>query len=226
MCWNKEVSLFSFVIIGLISYKFYKRNLGNDRLLAFFILSYGSMQLFEFFIWLGIDTNKSYLNFIGSILACILLYLHPLAILLGMYHDKLYTKYKSNTYYNILLLSSIILVVFGVYNIILHLNKKNKTYNFLSYPDKINNHLVWDFPSHYYVIILISLLITVFPFIENKLFWLSIILYYFLPAIFIYFTNKVATKNKNKNYIGSYWCWWVAIFSFVLYFLNPKIQKK
>ena len=223
MCWNKEVSIITFVIICVVSYKLWIRNLKNDRILAFFIMSYGSMQLFESLIWLGIDINMKQLVIIGSILACILLYLHPLALVSGMYYDKAYNKYKNDGYYKILVFISILILLFGIYNIIIHW--KSKKYNFLSYPDKINKHLVWDFPSHYPLIIMISLLISVYVFKENKLFWLCIIGYYFLPALFVIHTNKVSKTNKNKNYNGSYWCWYVAFFSFILYYLNPKLQQ-
>jgi hypothetical protein len=221
MCWNKEVSLSTFVVVIIVSYKLLTRNLNNDKLLAFFIISYGSMQLFESIIWLGIDLNKEYLNKIGSILACLLLYLHPLAILIGMKFDNLYKKYINNIYYKILIGLSIIFVLFGIYNIIYNLSKTNAQYNFISYPDDVNDHLVWDFPSHYKIVIFIALLISLFIFNESKLFWLCIILYYFLPALYVFFTNNVNIKNKRKNYNGSYWCWYVAIFSFILYFINP-----
>ena len=47
MCWNKEVSIFTFTVICLVSYKLWSRNIKNDKVLALFIMSYGSMQLFE-----------------------------------------------------------------------------------------------------------------------------------------------------------------------------------
>ena len=117
MCWNKEVSLFSFVIISIVSYKLYKRNLLNDRLLAIFIMSYGSMQLFETFIWYGLDTNNTNINFIGSILACLLLYLHPIAIIYGMKYDNLYKKYINNRYFKLLSIIALGFILFGVFNI-------------------------------------------------------------------------------------------------------------
>ena len=225
MCWNKEVSIFTFTVICLVSYKLWSRNIKNDKVLALFIMSYGSMQLFESLIWLGIDINIKQLVIIGSVLACLLLYLHPLAILSGMYYDKAYEKYKNNIYYKLLFTISIIFAVFGLYNIIFHMNKKNKIYNFVTFPDKINKHLVWDFPDHYKFVIVISLLISIFMFNENKLFWLCVILFYFLPILLVILTNKVSKENINKNWAGSYWCWYVAIFSFILYILNPKIQN-
>ena len=225
MCWNKEVSIITFTVICFVSYKLWHRNLKNDRLLALFIISYGSMQLFESIIWLGIDINIPKLVIIGSIFACLLLYTHPIAIISGMYYDKGYIKYINTFYYKLLFTVSFMVLLFGLYNIIIHLTRKNKIYNFLSYPDKINEHLVWDFPSHYSLIILVSVFISLFIFKNNRIFWLFIILYYFTPALFVKLFNNVSIESINKNYNGSYWCWYVAIFSFLLYYLNPKLQN-
>ena len=203
MCWNKEVSIVTFVIICIVSYNFWIRNNKNDRLLSLFIISYGSMQLFESLIWLGIDTNMKQFVITGSILACLLLYLHPSAISLGMYHDKAYQKYKQNNYYKLMVFISILILLFGIYNIIIHLTKSNKEYSFLSYPDKVNKHLVWDFPSHYPLIIVVALLISLIILKEDRIIWLSIIGYYFIPAIIVVLTNKVSPENINKNYNGS-----------------------
>ena len=181
-------------------------------------MSYGSMQLFESIIWLGIDLNNPNLNKIGSVFGCLLLYLHPLAIMLGMKSDNLYQEYQDNIFFHILFIISILFAIYGIYQI--SSNKKK----FLSFPETINKHLVWDFPDDYHIVTLISLLISIIIFKENKIFWVCIIIYYFSPALIISQTNEVSNKNKNKNYNGSYWCWYVAIFSFILYFLNPKIQ--
>ena len=101
MCWNKEVSLGSFILISVVSYFLYKRNLPNDRLMSIFIMAYGSMQLFETIIWVGIEFNKPIINKIGTMLASLLLYFHPLALLIGFKYDKLYKdvyKKKRITY--------------------------------------------------------------------------------------------------------------------------------
>jgi hypothetical protein len=223
MCWNKEVSLFTFIVICVVSYKLYERNLENDKLLAFFIISYGSMQFFEFIIWLGLEENIKNLNKLGSMLACILLYLHPLAIMCGIKYDKLYKSFKKSTSYTLLFIASFLFLLYGMYRIIYYSTTKNPEYKFLSYSDKNNHHLVWDFPNDYHIVLILSLLISVFIYQQNKLFWLCTMLYYFLPILFIYLTNDYGSKGKMSN--GSYWCWYVAIFSFLLYFINPKIQN-
>ena len=92
MGWNKEVSLGSFIIISLVCIMLFKRNLPNDRLMAIFIMGYGSMQLFETIIWVGIEYNKPIINKIGTVLASLLLYFHPLIFLLGLKYDKFYNQ--------------------------------------------------------------------------------------------------------------------------------------
>lgn len=186
-------------------------------------MSYGSMQLFETFIWYGLDTNNKNINFFGSILACLLLYLHPIAIMYGMKYDNLYKKYINNKYFNFLIIIAFGFALFGLFNIFNSIN--NKTFNFISYPDSKNNHLVWDFPTHYQYIMIFGLIASIFIFKENKTAWLFIILYYLLPALYVFITNIPSINNLNKNYNGSYWCWYVAIFSFIVYIINPYIQK-
>ena len=224
MCWNKEVSLFSFFIISVVSYALYQRNLKNDRLLSYFVLSYGTIQLFEFLMWLGIDTNQKYLNKIGSILASIVLYIHPLAIVTGMYYDKAYSKYINNPYYKMLFLASLIFVLFGICKVIFNLIKKQPEYSFLSYNDKNNKKLVWDFPSNYSITLLLSHLISIFIFMENKTFWLLFFCYHVLPVLLL-FSMDIIKMNYDANKYASHWCWYVAAFSFILYFMNPKLQN-
>jgi len=225
MCWNKESSLIAFITISIVSYKLFQRNLKNDRLLALFIATYGAIQLWEFLIWISIDLKLEWLNKIGSILCCLFLYLQPLALITGMHYDKSYTKYKKDYFYNMLFVASLTFVLFGIYNMISHLNKNKKKYNFTSYPDDLNGHLAWDFQDHYYHGMIISFLISIYVFKQNKFFWLAGILYYIIPAIYMYLTTKVSIHNKDKNTGGSYWCWYVAMFSFILYFLNPSLQN-
>ena len=130
------------------------------------------MQLFESIIWLGIDLNNKILNKIGSVLACLLLYLHPLAIIIGMKYDKLYKKYQDNIFYCILFIISILFAMYGVYKII-----SNRKYNFVSLPYYINKHLVWDFPDDYNIVILISFLISIIV-LEKIRYFGYVLLYY------------------------------------------------
>jgi hypothetical protein len=217
MCWNWQVSIGSFSLISLIAYSLYQRGHANDKLLALWLGSYGSMQLFETFQWLGQNPEYEYLNKFGSFFAALLLYLHPLAITVGLSVDSGYKNIINNGTFKLLFYASIAMAVFGLYRVT---NAYiNKTHTFLSKPDSISKHMVWEFPDDYYISILL-ILITGIIFIVPKYLWLFIVglLYYFLPIIIILLTTEVEEKNKIKNYAGSYWCWYVAVFSFLFYF--------
>ena len=58
MCFNKEISLTTFIVASIISILFYLRNKPNDRLIAVFNFSIGLMQLAEYFIWLNINNKE------------------------------------------------------------------------------------------------------------------------------------------------------------------------
>ena len=224
MCWNKEVSGLSFIFISLVSFLFYKRNLDNDRLLAFFILSYGGMQLFEFFIWTGIDYSITSLNIFGSFLAAILLYFHPLAITLGMKQDNAYKQHVKTKFYKRCLIAASILFGLGVLYTLYHLLFK-KTRTFIAFKDKLSGHLVWDFPQHYGIVLIIMIITATLIWKQNKPFSLLFLGYFLIPLVIIRYTFKYAAKDKHLMARGSYWCWYVAIFSIALYIANPYLQN-
>jgi hypothetical protein len=223
MCWNWKVSIGSFVVISLISYSLFTRNLKNDRLLSIFLFSYGSMQLFETFIWLGQDKKLKDLNILGSIFASALLYCHPLAFSVGMWYDKNYKSIKSTDIFKSFLIIGILWFGYGLYQIASAY--KNKSYSFLSHPDHKSSHLVWEFPDHYKITMLILFLFSLyFIFPAQKIFALLLTLYFMVPIILIRLNMPVDNANKMKNYRGSYWCWYVAIFSFLFFVVNPLLQ--
>ena len=216
MCWNWQVSIGSFTFISAIAYSLYERGRANDKLLALWLGSYGSMQLFETFQWLGQNPDYEYLNVFGSICAALLLYLHPLAITTGILVDNAYKNIIQTNIFKLLFGASISMALFGLYRVTdAYINK---THTFLSKPDSISKHMVWDFPSDYKVSILL-IFITGIILIAPKflLLFIALLIYYFLPILIIQSTVTVEDKNKLKNYSGSYWCWYVAVFSFLFY---------
>jgi len=215
MCWNKEVSFGSFIIISLVSGLLYKRNLPNDRLMSIFIMSYGTMQLFETLIWLGIDYNNVILKKIGAFLANLLLFFHPLAIMIGLTYDNLYKiKFKNNIFWIIALLIFVMSAIFALYILI---TQKNK---FIPYKSGNSDHVVWNFPHYHYVIVVLFGLVIAYKYIypKNKIFTMFVVLFYIIPWLY---TTLVF---KDITVVGSYWCWIVAFFSFLIYFVNPLIK--
>jgi hypothetical protein len=219
MCWNKEVSISTFILISVICYGLYKRNLKNDRMMSIFIMTYGLMQLVETIIWIGIEYNKPKLNMIGTILVCVLLYIHPLGLMLGIKYDKLYKNTIKTSLFKIFFVLTILLFVIGIINIIV-----NKT-DYLSYITEKSVHLVWKKPKYLEIqykigMIIVFLIIIGFIYPKNKAFGLFLLLFLSITGIYSYITSY-----KGKNIVfGSYWCWVVAIWAFLIYFINPHLQ--
>ena len=223
MCWNKEVSLGSFIIISLVCIMLFKRNLPNDRLMSIFIMGYGSMQLFETIIWVGIEYNKPIINKIGTVLASLLLYFHPLIFLLGLKYDKFYKNITKNSIYKIGFVIALLFIIIGVFRNGRALFSKSPNYSLTSYLLPKYRHLVWDIPHNYNLIILFLIIASlIFIFNKNKIFLILLLLYYMIPALYSYLSSPL---YLNKNTAGSYWCWIVAFFSFLIYFTNPMLQK-
>ena len=209
MCYSKEVSLFTFILILFVSYKFLKRGLYNDIFLGIFILSYGFMQFIEAIIWTGIDYNMLTLNKIGTVMAALLLYLHPIAFLAGIYYDKYYKDIINQLLFKCFVAIAVVLLLIGVVRIYLNINKIRS----IKGP-----HLEWIIPGNYDLIVILGIIFTtVYILPKNPTFALIIGLYYLIGAI----VSFVITKTK---YFGSYWCWLVAIFAIVLYVINPYLQ--
>ena len=81
MCWNKQVSLvtFIFAIIGIIY--LWKRNAPNDRWIAVFAGTIALIQLAEFFMWSDLTCGK--INKYASIFALLVLAAEPLMNMVG-----------------------------------------------------------------------------------------------------------------------------------------------
>lgn len=81
MCWNKEVSIGSFIagIVGCLY--LYKRNNPNDRWIALFSSVFILIQLAEFFMWMNQKCDQN--NKIISIMMILILAAEPIANILG-----------------------------------------------------------------------------------------------------------------------------------------------
>ena len=211
MCWNKEVSISSFVIISLICYKLYIRNLPHDRMLAVFIMTYGSMQLFEAIIWTGIDFKMPSLNYLGSFLASIVLFTHALGLVYGISIDKSYQENINTQKFKRMKMAALSIFIFGVVYIIYNIYQKNYPYSLV-----INDSLHWNFGKYYIAVFLICVYISTIIYKKNKHFWGVVIGYFTIPIIIMIYLGK---------YTNSYWCWYVAFFAFLLYLINPMLQK-
>lgn len=86
MCWNEYVSLNTYVFsVGMLLLMIYNNNytpykVNINRYGYFFILSFCSMQLIEYFLWRNLENKK--LNYFYSVIGQILVTIQPIASLL------------------------------------------------------------------------------------------------------------------------------------------------
>jgi len=130
-------------------------------------------------------------------------------IILGINADPYYNKTDSNLLrFGFLLAVGVIL--YGLYQM-----SVSKQFNYISYPHPVNGHLIWDFPNIYtnviYPVCIVIALLMIRPPI-------------FLTFIMLFFALTAYRSVGNVESAGSYWCWLVASFSFIIYFANPYLQ--
>ena len=98
MCWNQYVSLNTFIFSTFVlllivynnKYSCYKIKELDNIYAYFFLLSFFTMQLIEFFLWRNLNDKK--LNRIFSILGALLLMLQPVASLMLLKDIELRNK--------------------------------------------------------------------------------------------------------------------------------------
>lgn len=221
MCWNKDVSINTFVftcfaicfIFFANTYTKYKIDYFQKHLFYYpFIFSFSVMQLIEYYLWISIETKNTKLNYWFSILGLITILLQPIfALLLIINHINLR---------NILLL----LYCINIFGYLL--------YSYLFHPIEFittigkNNHLKWNwlFIDNITMICLIVWFICLFIGfgLENSnIINCSILLV--LAFFFIY-------KYWNTQEWGSLWCFFVNIglfyFLINILFYQPVLEYK
>lgn len=218
MCWNKEVSLntflFSFGVLLLIiynnKYTQYKIKELNNIRFYMFLSSIIFVQLLEYFIWINI--NNSFYNQIFTTLVILLTLLQPVFSLLLIDNKKL----RDNIlYFYIIILIPISIDLFrstklqSIVSKLGHLEWgiiKNK-------PSLVMKYLSWIF-------IIVWLFCLFFPIIYIKNYWLLIVGFLtLLVSVYYYFKD---------NTLRSLWCWLTNLISvhyavYLLFYL-PFIQ--
>lgn len=193
MCWNKDISLntflfSSFVLLLIIynnTYTQYKINELDNIWMYLFFASFIFMQLIEYFIWRNI--NDPVYNNLFSIMATLLLFIQPIASTMLITNNTVRT--------NILLLYLILSVPLMTYR--LFTKKINSTVSPL-------NHLKWNFIFYenstieniFYIGWFIFFL---FPlFYQGNTFGLLFGLLTFMVVLYNYYKDKT---------VNSMWCW-------------------
>ena len=184
MCWNKEVSLITFLIGTLLSFNLFKTtNFKAESVIWFWVVT---MQFFEFIIWSDKSCGK--LNNFGTKGAMISNILQPVVIFLSAIYFNKYSK-------NIKLITLAITLIY----LCLILKDFNKLKNInCTKPDcRHLRYTWWDIsnPRIYFI----SIVLLIFLLLKNPI----------LNLIYILGTYLVAS-NVFKEHNGSVWCFLAA----------------
>lgn len=204
MCWNKEVSLntfiFSIFVLLLImynnAYTQYKIEELNSIWVYLFFMSFIFMQLIEYFIWKNV--NNPWYNSMLTILATFLLLVQPIASLMLI---------NNKTMRNILLKSYLIFIIpLVIYKF--SIKKINSVVTPLG-------HLKWNTVISYDTIIDIIYLLIWFFFFLFPLFYEG----YNFGLLFGVLTLLIIAYNYYVDgSSGSMWCWIVN--SIMIYYIG------
>ena len=197
MCWSAGVSLNTFILVCFAAVIGLVNNVMTIWDTAF-LLSYGSMQLIEYFLWTHIGNSK--LNRVFSIVGLLAIMLQPLISILRI---DVHGRPGNNKYKTGLLLAY---TVFA--SVVLYLGVFTKFIDFRSTVAK-NGHLAWhwltSFTKSWGILIFVWMLLFFVPMIICK---------DYLSALFTVgvLLTSIFTFWKDETW-GSMWCWVAAIAS-------------
>ena len=184
MCWNKEVSFFTFVLGSYFSYNlFTTTKFKAESIIWFFVIL---MQLFETIIWS--DQSCGELNHIGTKGAMIANLLQPVVVLLSALYFNKYPSYVVTLTASITLMYSLM---------ILKKYKELKEIKCVKPSCKHLKYTWWDVvdPKYY----ALTLFVLIFMLWKNP----------YSNLLYVFVTCYIATALfKDKH--GSVWCWLAA----------------
>ena len=210
MCWNAPVSLITWVtsIIGCIL--LIRRGKKVDIWNAMFALTFGSMQLWEFFMW--IDTKCKGLNQTATKIALFSLWAQPLLNCIGWF---LYSENK------------FILIPIVIYSLILLITSINiglSKGNWCSKPSrKCGGSLLWAFQKKNKLIsnwnnlrtinfgVFLYMCGLIIPLFFQKPIWKGCVL------VGVNLLSLILVSLFYSSKFSSMWCWTVNIYVWVAY---------
>lgn len=220
MCWNKEVSIVTYVTVVVIVIILYQRNVGSDRQLALFSLTFVTIQLLEFFAWLSIEKQNRNMNGLVTRLILIALWAQPL---INSYLAYKYLKDdEENKSYKYILTGFIIMfTILFIYSI--YMSTRSTRFSTKTGP---NCHLVWkrgkglDFMGDKLILIYLVGLIVPLLFVENLKKGLVLI---GVGLVLMIFARMMSTQKE----MGSWWCWVAFVFVIAaLIYKYPNCEKQ
>lgn len=218
MCWNKEVSIVTYITVVVIVIILYQRNVGSDRQLALFSLTFVTIQLLEFFAWLSIEKQNRKMNDLVTRLILIALWAQPL---INSYLAYKYLDQENEQFKFILVGLIVMFVILFIYSI--YMASRSTKFSTKTGP---NCHLVWkrgknlDFMGEKLIIIYLIGLIVPLLFVENLKKGLILIGVGLVLMIF-------ARMMSSQKEMGSWWCWVAFVFVLAaLIYKYPNCEKE
>jgi hypothetical protein len=226
MCWNKEVSLNTFIFscftLGFIyynnTYTSYKLSEFKNPWVYVALFSFSSMQLIEYFLWLSIENNDKKMNTIWSVIAFIILCIHPILYLMILPSSVAYYRNILIIFYTIIMLFLFIYRQLTSPLVFTTAVGENKHLSWIwnwykMHNNKLETSIFGRIFYTLYIVIILGVFIYTLPFY-----------YAVLGSIIIY----LHIFYRNPSTIGSLWCWIAnALFSILLFkllFLLPMCK--
>lgn len=232
MCWNKEVSIATYITVIVLVIILLRRNVGSDRHIAIFSAVFVTIQLMEFFAWLAIERKNRKLNDLVTRLILIFLWMQPLAntfmALKGLSPDG--KGYKLGKIFLI-----IGVVVFGILLLSAIVNAANPNQKFKSARGP-NCHLVWSrktqsdgktrysggsFMTDHIALNFLYLAGMMIPLLFIKPLKKGIILAVLGLVLLI-----ISRKMSSTKEFSSWWCWIAGVFTLAALILNFRTSKE
>jgi hypothetical protein len=200
MCWNKDVSLNTFLFSSFVfllilynnKYSIYKIKEFENIWFCLFIISVFSIQLVEYFLWIYLN-NKYYNYILTFIIFLLLAFFQPISAIMLIPYKRI--KYIT--------LGTYLLLLF----VLIFINRNDKIKSIKSK----NGHLNWMFTIYNYKLIFYCLFI-----------FFSLFLYkYYVGLFFSISLLLICLYNYYHDLsFSSMWCWMINITSiYYIYYL-------
>jgi len=198
MCYNKEVSITTYIIgiIGCINL-YFNLNLKIEAILLAYVIQ---MQLVEYYIWDNISCNET--NIITSKIGSIINHTEPIILWISIL--LLSTKVLPR-WVNILMVLFVIITVFYTLDVFPNectkVTKKSSPHLYWKWNDKENVGYI------YYIIFILTLDILMITGLEHG--------YHFAIITTISYIISIIIYKKNKS-VGSMWCFIAAFIPYII----------
>ena len=215
MCYNKESSLILFLFSVAITIKLF---LEDEQMIGAAVLSYGCVQLAEFFIWLGIDKGSININYYSSIFLAVVFLLQPIILALSSkFINKSDNPELERVNWSLLVLYVIVFSTFMIYRI-----SKTSKKNIVSSVNKGSCRLAWNIFESSGPTQFTMLLYTIISIISIILGGEWSMLIIFFASILISLLYSYLVSRNIASIFGTIWCFSAVLMIMVYVIVKPE----